>query len=263
VSRGSAANSRSHASSVTSATGDPHATLSLFGPRSDPEPTSTPKRRPAPAPRASARPPTRDLTDILAGNDDDADSAPPSPTQKGRPASPRKNSNGGQQRAGANKNYHAIRVFDDPDEPEPEPEKAVKTNPNKYKHFEFGYGEGAAPTQPTPRGKHASQWDFADFVTPDKPQAKVRAHEVRHIAWSDDEVGRLSRFGTQLTAAGRAGVARAPAGCASGAPGREAPLRVHGQGRGRRDGEAAIVAAERLDGAVQGQRDQRGRRRSE
>jgi hypothetical protein len=255
MSKGSAHDGRSHASSVTSATGDPHASLSLFAPRSDPEPTSTPKR-PAPAPRTSARPPTRDLTDILAGNDDGADWAPPSPTQQGRPPSPRKNTNGGQQRAGANKNYHAIRLFGEEDPADPgASDKSVKTNPNKYKHFEFGYGEGAAPTQATTRAKHASQWDFADFVTPDKPRAKVRAHEVRHIAWSDDEVRPCGALLRLLTTAGRPAVPRAPPGRAPGPPGRQTPLRIHGQGR-RGRAQAAVVAAQRLDGAVQGQRDQ-------
>jgi hypothetical protein len=191
MSRGSGHEGRSHAGSVTSITGDPHATLSLFGPREAPrsEPESTPKQaRPAIAPRSSARPPTRDLTDILAGNE--SEWVPPSPTRQ-RPVSPRKNSNGGgAQRTGSSKNYHAIRLFDDenPIEPGASPEKSVKTNAKKYKHFEFGDGEGAAETQAAPRSKHASQWDFADFVTPDKPKAKIRAHEVRHIAWSDDEV---------------------------------------------------------------------------
>jgi hypothetical protein len=191
MSRGSGHDGRSHAGSVTSITGDPHATLSLFGPRETPrsEPDSTPRNtRPAIAPRSSARPPTRDLTDILAGNE--SEWVPPSPTQQ-RPVSPRKNSNGGgAQRTGSNKNYHAIRLFGDenPDDPSVSPDKSVKTNAKRYKHFEFGDGEGAAPTQATSRDKHGSQWDFADFVTPNKPKVKVRAHEVRHIAWSDDEV---------------------------------------------------------------------------
>ncbi|EGE01048.1 hypothetical protein TEQG_00102 [Trichophyton equinum CBS 127.97] len=37
--------------------------------------------------------------------------------------------------------------------------------------------------------KHLSQWDFEDFVTPEKPKRRpVRGQEVRHFGWSDDEV---------------------------------------------------------------------------
>jgi hypothetical protein len=179
---------RSHASSVTSATADPHASLALFQPREIAE-ELTPRKNPSVvAPRASAKPPTRDLTDILTGKEED-DFVPASPSDR-RPASPRKNSNGAP-KGGAGKNYHPIRLFDENDAAAQvaSPDKSVKTHPKKYNHFEFGHGEGAGPAKIlSNRAKHASQWDFADFNTPEKPRLKVTAHNVRNFGWSDDEV---------------------------------------------------------------------------
>ncbi|KAF3481983.1 uncharacterized protein GIQ15_04742 [Arthroderma uncinatum] len=59
-------------------------------------------------------------------------------------------------------------------------------------HFEFGEGD-ARPLPVRPRSsKHLSQWDFEDFVTPEKPKQKpVRGQNVRHFGWSDDEVDQL------------------------------------------------------------------------
>jgi hypothetical protein len=71
------------------------------------------------------------------------------------------------------------------------PESSVKTNPKKYNHFEFGEGEEAtSDARPESRNKkHLSQWNFEDFVTPQKPSGKIRGQDVRHFGWSDDEVG--------------------------------------------------------------------------
>ena len=183
----SAANSRrSTASSAagTSATGDPHATLSLFKPREVDE-NGTPKKRASGiAPRSSAKPPSRDLTDILSGNDKDD---VPQPGSAMRPPSPRKKDNGAP-KTGAGKNYHDIRLFDQSDPADHKsPEK--RTNPLKFNHFDFGNGE-AAPSGKTPaaKSKHGSQWNFEDFVTPDKPRMKVMTHNKKNFGWSDDEV---------------------------------------------------------------------------
>lgn len=186
---------RSHASS-TSATGDPHASLSLFAPREhDEDGFSTPKSS-AVMPRASARPPNRDLAEILAGNEE---AEPDTPTAAIRSPSPIKNgASKNYARIGSNKHFHAVRLFDENEEqPRPgSPEKsAVKTNEKKYKHFEFGEGEDAPATsfeaEMAKKSKHASQWDFEDFVTPNNQGAKVRKQDQRNFGWSDDEVSLL------------------------------------------------------------------------
>lgn len=75
------------------------------------------------------------------------------------------------------------------------PASSVKTNAKKYNHFEFGSSDDEQATpkvreaaRPT-NSKHMSQWDFEDFVTPEKIAPKVLGQAVRHFGWSDDEVG--------------------------------------------------------------------------
>ncbi|KAF2099587.1 hypothetical protein NA57DRAFT_25417, partial [Rhizodiscina lignyota] len=177
---------RSRGSTSTSATGDPHASLSLFAPRQDDDGGSfSPTSGASVATRVSARPPTRDLTDLLA---EDA----PSPASTIQNPSPKKNGN--HARAGAGKNYHPVRLFDENDERPVSPEKVVKPNSKKYQHFEFGQGEEAPPENPAVLAaleernrKHASQWAFEDFVTPDKVKPKLRTQDMRTFGWSDDE----------------------------------------------------------------------------
>jgi hypothetical protein len=188
VSRGSNNDVRSHSSSITSATGD-RRELSLFQPREEAEQLTPKKNGPLVAPRISAKPPTRNLTDILSGTENEM---PPPATPSERPRSPRKDSNEGAPRIGATKNYHPIRLFEDEDTDQFNPEKSVKTNPNKYKHFEFGNGEGAVPIKNlNDRAKHSSQWDFADFSTPAKPKVQVRTQDSRNFGWSEDEVRKV------------------------------------------------------------------------
>ncbi len=72
--------------------------------------------------------------------------------------------------------------------------KSPAKNEKKYKHFEFGPGEEDNEGTPKPAArpkssnKHQSQWDFEDFVTPQKVQPKERPQNARHFGWSDDEV---------------------------------------------------------------------------
>lgn len=96
-------------------------------------------------------------------------------------------------RVGGGKNFKPNRLFDEDDEPAPAP-MSVKTNAKKYDHFEFDDGEN----QDTPKvhnparstnKKHQSQWDFEDFVTPEKTKTKILSNNVRNFGWSDDEVG--------------------------------------------------------------------------
>ncbi|KAF2436410.1 hypothetical protein EJ08DRAFT_711334 [Tothia fuscella] len=178
---------RSHASSSTSATGDPHATLSLFQPRSVNEENER-VGGPSIARRSSAKPPQRDLVNLLGGGENE----PLTP----RAASPKKNSNnGGAPKAGAGKNFNPIRLFDENGGDSHDfksPEK--KTDPTKYNHFDFGDGEEAANSKAPVHSKHQSQWGFEDFMTPDKPKMKeVRTHEKRTMeSLGEDEVSEQS-----------------------------------------------------------------------
>lgn len=166
------ANSRSRGSTA-SATGDPHATLSLFAPRdvnAEPE-DSRRSGAPSYARASSAKPPSRDLTDILAAPEDGGPDSP-----QGRSRSPSK--------AGSQKNYSRIRLFDH-DGPEEAPSPAKETK--KYNHFEFGNGEEAAKAKANANGKHQAQWGFEDFVTPDKVKSKPRNPDMRTMSWEDPE----------------------------------------------------------------------------
>ncbi|KAI9782129.1 MAG: hypothetical protein M1839_005476 [Geoglossum umbratile] len=180
-------------------TRDPHASLKLFAPRDLNEDTSRPA---AIAPRASAKPPARDYHDLFVGNESDAS---PATVSKGRSFAGGKPSEEViAPKKGAGKNFQPSRLFDN-EETDPTPQQSPertsrKANPKKYSHFDFGDGseEGnlthAASASPAkPRSKHASQWDFEDFVTPEKvANAKVRGQQVRHFGWSDDEVNEES-----------------------------------------------------------------------
>lgn len=101
-------------------------------------------------------------------------------------------SKGNPLRAGAGKNYHEVRAFGDTPIGTAEPTSPEKTgrkaHPKKYNHFEFGEQPLNIKAKPDDKSnKHSSQWDFSDFVTPEKPRARHPAHEERHFGWSDDE----------------------------------------------------------------------------
>lgn len=64
-----------------------------------------------------------------------------------------------------------------------------KPHPNSASHFEFGEEplEIERPIRPVST-KNMSQWDFEDFVTPEKTTRRgPKPQEVRHFGWSDDE----------------------------------------------------------------------------
>ncbi|OAX78855.1 hypothetical protein ACJ72_06833 [Emergomyces africanus] len=68
---------------------------------------------------------------------------------------------------------------------------ALKAKQEKHNHFEIGDVDPSSvqnnlPLRPHAK-KHLSQWDFEDFVTPEKPRQKVLAQNVRNFGWSDDE----------------------------------------------------------------------------
>lgn len=163
--------------STTSATGDPHASLSLFAPRDvTAEEDDYRSAGPSYARASSAKPPTRNLTDILGGQDERGHGTP----SHVRSSSPAK--------AGASKNYGPIRLFDEQETSGTSPERGTKGNVKRQNHFEFGDGEeAAAPAKPARNIKHQSQWNFEDFVTPDKPKPKVRTQDKRTMSWEETE----------------------------------------------------------------------------
>ena len=166
----------------TNVTRDPHASLSLFAPREDTYQGSLPAVM---THRTSAKPPPRDYNDLFVGNE--SSNRPAAKTQhRERSASPSK--------GGAGKNYGPARIFDNDEDEQPTPEKLhsadkfYKPNPSRYQHFELGNGEDA-PVRPANavKSKHASQWAFEDFQTPQKvvPTRLTRTQDVRH--WGNEE----------------------------------------------------------------------------
>ncbi|KAK3076959.1 hypothetical protein LTS18_011553, partial [Coniosporium uncinatum] len=123
-----------HASS-TSATNDPHATLSLFQNRNyDEDEQGSGVSTTASVPtRESVKPPTRDLTELLASDQGE-------PAELAGVISPESASrNGVAPKGGAGKHFSANRLFDENDQPNrPSSPEKLKTNPKKYNHFEFG-----------------------------------------------------------------------------------------------------------------------------
>ncbi len=208
-------------------TGDPHASLSLFGPRDD-DSANVPRTM---APRASAKPPPRDYRDLFVGDDSPdasvqapqqkenrpraqsqmAQSAKPpprdyhdlfvgndsdaSPASKEKPVSPQKTGRIAP-KGGAGKNYQPSRLFDTDDTPpgtpkSPSKDNYIKPHPTKYKHFEMG-GEDEDTSKPQspakPRNKPQSQLDLGEHLNAtDRPIKNPRNQEVRHFGWGDDD----------------------------------------------------------------------------
>lgn len=146
----------------------------------------------------SARPPPRDYHDLFVGNESDASplarSQQVSPQKENRPITPGTMATKG----GAGKNFQPSRLFEtsnsqagNPGTPVQPSDKFIKPHPKKYNHFELGEGNedaGAGRGMATrPKSKHQSQWDFEDFMTPEKIPQKIRGQDVRHFGWSDDE----------------------------------------------------------------------------
>ncbi|MCJ1388081.1 hypothetical protein MMC18_000925 [Xylographa bjoerkii] len=166
-------------------TRDPHASLSLFDAREEDQKSAFPQ---SVAPRASAKPAPRDYHDLFPGNEPDT-----SPASKVRPSSPTKENRADFAKGGAGKNFKPSRLFDT-EEPEDSkggsPQKGISAN--KYNHFDFGDGSDEPIQQPSskprPKNKHGSQWDFADFSTPEKLPQKVRPQEARNFGLDDEEM---------------------------------------------------------------------------
>ena len=144
------------------------------------------------APKSTlAKPPLRDYHDLFVGQDSDA-----SPISKGQPPSPQKENMTPAaiaSKTGAGKNFKPSRLFDvDGPEPgtpgSPEKDKGYKVNTTRYDHFDLGASNvNTQPLAARPKSKHQNNWDFEDFMTPEKVPTKLRGQDVRHFGWSDDE----------------------------------------------------------------------------
>ena len=135
----------------------------------------------------SAKPAPRDYHDLFGGDEPDASAA-----SEARPASPQKENASVAPKGGAGKNFQPSRLFDAEDgQPTtpgmPSPEKMRKAHPTKYNHFDFSDEPGEQKAVPAGlKTKHQSQWDFADFTTPNKISQKIRSQDVRHFALGDE-----------------------------------------------------------------------------
>lgn len=144
-----AAGRSSSTSSNNNPTRDPHRSLSLFSPQ---EEDFERVRGPVVAPRGSAKPPPRNLGEIL-GADDDGKPLAVGPTETF--IAP-KGCNG----------FPAQRTFEiGSNEKTPmKKDRTVIMDPKKFQHFEF-----------------------SDFTTPEKKTVVNRRDDERHFGWSDDE----------------------------------------------------------------------------
>lgn len=170
---------------------DPHASLDLFSTRTADE-NKPPAGSNAVAPRASAKPAPREMSELFAAGHEDNEPGSPKkvpvtsvPAPKGRSSTQQK--------------FAPSRLFaDDPDEPAAVP---YKSNPAKYNHFDIGDDTEYDPLQhhdspPKPKpavpfrgksGKHGPQWEFQDFYTPAKVVQKVRDNDVVHFSLANPE----------------------------------------------------------------------------
>ncbi len=175
---------------------DPYASLDLFGPQKSDEnrPASSSAQG---APRASAKPPPREMSELFAAGHEDLEEKPGSPKKSyANPAVAPKGAGG--------RNFGANRVFDDEEDNDNNTTspKGYKTNPARYNHFDIGDEDdndsfqyrGSAKSRPAQAipmraktDKHGSQWDFADFVTPAKQPVKVRAQDKVNFDLEDDK----------------------------------------------------------------------------
>ena len=167
---------------------DPHASLDLFSPK----PSDENERVLSPnavAPRASARPPPREMSELFAAGHEDHEPGSP----KKRPVEPVIATKGA-----GNQKFTAPRLFSD-ERNEPAA-VGYKSNKAKYNHFDLGDPNEDDTFQfqdntPKPKttaplraksNKHGSQWDFADFSTPGKAGQKVRDQDVVHFSLERD-----------------------------------------------------------------------------
>lgn len=174
---------------------DPHASLDLYREEQEERRTFAPN---AVAPRESAKPGPRDMSDIFAAGHEDYEVKDP----------------GGSARKSGKENYIApkgaaqqkiqpSRLFGE-DEVKHKPDRHFyKTNPSRYNHFDIGdaddndtfqhHDENEKPKDMPIRSKQGGQqrnvpqWGFDGFATPDKVKQKSRGQDVVHFSYEDAE----------------------------------------------------------------------------
>jgi hypothetical protein len=164
-------------------TNDPHTSLELFAPREEEE-QKTPQK-PTAAPRGTLKPQERAWGELFAGGG--STEATPVATSKDDTASPAKGSVA--PKIGAGRNYGRNRIFGEEIE-DTDSRTYIKPNSKKFQHFDFydGHDDPAPPpTEPRPRTKHQSQWDFTDFTTPAKPNRnRQQSQGAHHFSFEDE-----------------------------------------------------------------------------
>lgn len=154
---------------------DPHTSLDLFGAETADQSRAASSQG-AIAPRASAKPPPREMSELFAAGHEDHEPGPPgSPKKENRSPviAPKAKGTGGQ-------NFQPSRLFEDGSSQESP--ALYKSHPAKYNHFELGDASEVDQVQhPKPpkatvnvvplrpkTNKHASQW-VSIFSSPTPP----------------------------------------------------------------------------------------------
>ena len=153
-------------------TGDPHASLSLFGSR---ENDQSPKYNPSVALKASARPPQRDFHDLFVGHDSDksADATPVAARKKENRSPTRPESSAAHPKGANGRNYAPSRLFD-VDEPT-KPSTSTRPAPKG------GAGSHYAPSRLFDNGGEH------DVAAPDDKERMAKAHSTKYQHFSLDQ----------------------------------------------------------------------------
>ena len=192
---------------------DPYTSLDLFESQKQKE-NRIDSLPPVVAPRASARPPQREMSELFAAGHEDYE---PSPERGGSPRKEHRESVIAPKGTGVHPKFFTARVFDQHSD-ENGPAK-YKSNPAKYNHFDIGDADDNDPLQfksPPPGGvsgmvpmrprttKHQSQWGFEDFDTPVKVAQRPGRQHARTFDWNEEENEAAATPGKQRpTSSGR------------------------------------------------------------
>lgn len=177
------------------------------------------------SPYAGRRPRQRSFTEIIGDDDDEeydetTDTSYDGTSSRVRSRSP---SRVIAPKAGAAKKFQPVRLFqtddsadvdvedDSPDDGK-KPQRFYRPNPKKYDHFDFADGsdpqdapQSGASLEAVGKSKHDSQWSFDDFVTPQKPVARIaHGQEVRHWTLDDEDLPETPKAASHKPIAARA-----------------------------------------------------------
>ncbi|KAK5271948.1 hypothetical protein LTR99_000893 [Exophiala xenobiotica] len=181
---------------------DPYASLDLSKAVDEPAPLVNPN---AVAPRSSAKPPPREMSELFAAGHEDHEPGSPKKFSAQPVIAPK---------GGASQRFAPSRLFED-DVNEPQA-VGYKSDPSKYNHFDMGdviendpmqYRENSGKSKTVPlrpkTNKHSSQWDFDDFSTPAKVPQKVRGQDVVHFSLDNNNKDVETPAGADRRATGK------------------------------------------------------------